>query len=117
MRPGQFGYDETIPPDRRLIFADLCQDLASLYAKWATYTGLFSEADAIQVVNATAPVAFAVIEESLRSDMTMALCRIGDPAEQGKNSNLSLLTLIKGLPADHPAHAPVKAFGETIVPL
>jgi hypothetical protein len=99
--PGQFGYENAIPDNLRLVFADLCQDVVSIRAKWETYLNLFGSDDSLHVVNKTAPLALNVIEESLRSDMSMSFCRMTDPARQGKNENLSFQSLASRLPVEH----------------
>jgi hypothetical protein len=115
--PGDFGYQEAIPEPMRQVFAHLCQDLAALCAKWATYEKLFGNPEALALVNATAPAAFSVLEESLRADMTMSICRLADPMRQGGNDNLTIATLVDGLPSDHPAQLVASDFHEATRPI
>jgi hypothetical protein len=54
------------------------------------------------LLNGLAPAAFQLIEESLRVDMTMAVCRLSDPAQSlNKKDNLSMETLVQRM-----AHVP-----------
>jgi hypothetical protein len=85
-----FGYQAELPETDREIFCHLCTDLARLNAKWRLYLDLFSEKENTDLLSSRAPGAFQLIEESLRSDMTMAMCRLSDPSQQGGNRNLSL---------------------------
>ena len=85
-----FGYYQEIPEELRSLFQILCQDIASLSAKWHLYLDLFTDVD---ILNKTAPGAFQMIEESLRTDMTISTCRLRDPAARGMFRYLSFKTL------------------------
>jgi len=88
-----FGYSEKIPEDIREIFVWLCQDLASLQDKWRFYTDLFSSEENTSLLSEIALSSFRIIEESLRNDMTLAICRLSDPALSSGKANLSIRTL------------------------
>jgi hypothetical protein len=89
-----FGYFPEIPEEElRSIVQLLCQDLASLNAKWHLYLDLFAEKEDVAVLNNTAMGAFQIIEESLRSDMAISIGRLCDPPELWGHQNLSLQKL------------------------
>lgn len=74
-------------------------DVVNLHAKWKVYRQLFATSDADRVFLEAAHNAFALIHESMISDVVMTLSRLSDPARQGKNANLSLEHLATALSA------------------
>jgi len=89
-----FGYNQKLPENIREIFMWLCQDVASIQYKWSFYLELFSSQENTALLSDLAQSSFNIIEESLRADLTMAICRLSDPPQsEGKKDNLSLLTL------------------------
>lgn len=93
MTSNAFGYDLRLREDIREIFTWLCQDIASLQTKWNLYLGLFSSQENAALLSDLAQSSFQIIEESLRNDMTMAICRLSDPAQLMGKDNLSLKAL------------------------
>lgn len=89
------GYNSVVPEDIREMFMWLCQDVASLHNKWQFYVGLYSGEVDTGLLSELAPGSFSIIEESLRNDMTMSICRLTDPVETTGKPNLSLQTLAK----------------------
>jgi hypothetical protein len=100
MLEDRFGYDEKLPENIRTTFMWLCQDVADLQSKWDFYTELFGKEENTELVSELASWSFNIIEDSLRNDMTMAICRLSDPVEYlgGKVENLSLAYLVKNCP-------------------
>lgn len=92
MARGDFGHLDALPDDTHDTFMWLCQDVARLYQKWDFYLGLFDDKSNCSVMGAL-PLAFGIIEESLRADMTMAVCRLSDPAESCQRENLNFRSL------------------------
>jgi len=90
-----FGYDPRLPSEIRDIFMWLCQDVAALYQKWHFYLELYSEEGNTELLSDLAQSSFNIIEESLRSDLTMSIYRLSDPACSVGNENLSLSTLAR----------------------
>jgi len=88
-----FGDCQHFPEPVRVMFLGLCQDVASLHAKWRLYLDLFSSREDTAILSDLARGSFQLIEEALRSDMTMAVCRLSDPAQSCGNDNLSIPTL------------------------
>jgi len=97
-----FGYVNNMPEDIRDIFMWLCQDVASLNDKWRTYKGLYSDPSVTDLLNYTAKHTFQTIEESLRDDMTMSICRLCDPSSSRGRENVSFNALLgsKNIPND-----------------
>jgi len=73
----------------------LCQDVTSLQSKWSLYLKLFSNQEDTMLLSELALGFFQVIEESLRNDMAMAICRLSDPPKSMGKDNLSLRTLVE----------------------
>ncbi|MFO0892067.1 MAG: hypothetical protein U0790_23385 [Isosphaeraceae bacterium] len=92
MAEGDFGHLDVLPDDVRDIFMWLCQDVASLSRKWEFYLGAFGQPDNFVIMDAS-PMAFNLIEESLRTDMTMAVCRLSDPVRSCGRENLNFRAL------------------------
>lgn len=97
IRDSHFGYNAALPENIREIFLWLCQDVASLRSKWNLYLGLFSQEENTKLLSELAQASFQMIEESLRDDLTIAICRLSDPPQSLRNDNLSLRTLIERL--------------------
>lgn len=89
-----FGYDPRLPDNIREVFMWLCQDIASLRNKWSFYLELFGSKGNTELLSELARASFQIIEESLRDDMTMAICRLSDPPQSMGKNNLSLPTLV-----------------------
>jgi HEPN superfamily AbiU2-like protein len=90
-----FGYDSRIPDNIREIFMWLCQDVAALQSKWDFYLELYGNEETTALLSELASWSFNIIEESLRNDMTMAICRLSDPSITMHKENLSLATLVE----------------------
>ncbi len=91
---GYFGYDEKIPSKIQSTFVWLCQDILSIIIKWNFYLKLFGNNENTSLLSDMALGSFKIIEESLRHDLTMSICRLGDPYKDSKgNRNLSFQTL------------------------
>lgn len=90
-----FGYDSRIPKSIRGIFMWLCQDVAALQSKWDFYLELYSKEENTALLSELASWSFNIIEETLRNDMTMAICRLCDPSISMGKENLSLATLVE----------------------
>jgi hypothetical protein len=91
----RFGYVANMPENIRIIFMWLCQDVASLQSKWDFYLELYDDKNNTEIMSDLASWSFNIIEESLRNDMTMAICRLSDPTVTLSKDNLSLATLVK----------------------
>lgn len=90
-----FGFNERLPENIREIFLWLCQDVAALQSKWGFYLELYNKEENTALLSELAPWSFNIIEESLRNDMTMAICRLSDRSTTLQKENLSMSTLAK----------------------
>lgn len=93
-----FGYDEKVPERIRTVVMWLSQDVASLQSKWDFYKKLFNNEQNTELLSELAAWSFNIIEESLRNDMTMAICRLSDPSKTFNKENLSLAYLVENCP-------------------
>lgn len=87
------------PESLQEIFEGLWQEAASLHAHWELYLDLYGDPEKIDLLNATVPSVFQLIEESLRATMTVSFGRLTDPSKTGRKDNLSLARLVESLPA------------------
>ena len=100
MTNDRFGFHQNLPENIRDIFMWLCQDVAMLRLKWNFYIGLYSSKESTELMSDLASTSFKIIEESLRRDMTMAICRLSDPIKTMGQENLSFRTLFDRLDDD-----------------
>jgi hypothetical protein len=77
---------KTFPAPVRDIFEGLWQEVANLHAQWELYQDLFTNSDDIELINATVPTVFQLIEENLRASMTVAFGRLNDPSAMEKET-------------------------------
>jgi hypothetical protein len=74
----------------------MCQDVLSIVRKWGFYLELFDNKENLGLLSDTALGSFSIIEESLRQDLTLSICRLSDLSRDRKgNRNLSLQTLVE----------------------
>jgi hypothetical protein len=92
-----FGYVPKLPDNIREIFMWLCQDVSSLRSKWKFYRELFGTKENVELFSDLARASFHIIQESLRNDMTMAICRLSDPPQSMGKNNLSFSALFQQL--------------------
>lgn len=91
----RFGYSEKIPESIRTMVMWLCQEVTSLQSKWDFYLELFSKKQNTDLLSDLARFSFNIIEESLRFDMIMAVCRLSDPVKSSGQENLSFAQLVE----------------------
>jgi len=87
------------PDELQDIFEGLWQEAARLHLNWKLYLDLFGDPGKTDVLNATVPSVFQLIEENLLASMTVSFGRLIDPSKTGKKDNLSLARLVESLPA------------------
>jgi hypothetical protein len=71
-----------------------CQDVAMLHAKWSTYLELFSGPENAALLSGAAPAFFQIVEESLRNDLILSICRLSDPSRTLGGDKVSLASLV-----------------------
>ncbi len=112
-----FGYCPQLPENIRDIFTDLCQDVASLHSMWQLYLDLFSNQEDAAVLSEVALGTFQIIEEALRNDMTMAICRLSDSHQSNGKDNLTIVTLARQQGHVEGLEALVQQFRDECAPL
>ena len=75
----RFGYDLKIPEDIREIYVWLCDNAVHIQQFWNFYLELFEDKAYPEVVE-LAIASFAIIEEAVRKEIIMSICRISDAA-------------------------------------
>jgi hypothetical protein len=81
----------------------------TLYRKWDFYLGVFGKPENDPIIEGLA-FALNVIEESVRTDITMAVCRLGDSIKPCGRENLNFRTLAALYPRDVDLKRLVDAF-------
>jgi hypothetical protein len=91
---GEFLEDIILPEKFRTIFIEISHYLINLNFKWSFYQQLFLDNDNSQILTHTASRFFFAVEQSLRYDIILSICRLSDPEKSKNDINLSLATLI-----------------------
>ena len=92
------GKSNPIPPalDEKLKAIDV--EVRNLYFKWRFFSQLFTDTQRVQILNATASSLFQSIEDSMLSDILLAISRLTDPQKSVGQENLSFENLAKEIP-------------------
>jgi AbiU2 len=83
-----------IPQEIRDLLESLRDDLVVLVTKWALHKELFGDAANAALLSRVAATFFQTIEESLRNDTVLAICRLGDPSRIFSRDAFSLAALV-----------------------
>jgi len=100
-RAESFGYSEKIPENIRTEVMWLCQDVLFLQNEWDLFTELYGTKENTELLSQLAYLSFKIMWQTLFYDVTMGICRLGDPAQsgpKGMHSNLSLERLVHNCP-------------------
>lgn len=89
MSDERFGHLDELEGDPQKVFMRACQELINIKVKWKLYLDLFSEDQTRALLHDAALLAANAVEESLRVDLTMSICRLADPVVSCGESNLS----------------------------
>src|SRR5271157_5696642 len=116
MAENPFGYCPELPEEHRPIFQALCQDLAMLHLKWDTYLTLFGPTGDAGVLS-NIDGFLRTIEDSLRADMIMTICRLSDPEKSMGKDNLTFSRLPQHFPRITDLAARVEVFNGACEPL
>jgi hypothetical protein len=85
---------DRIPEGIRDLCTRLRQDVAILHLKWSSYLELFGSPERAALLSETARACFQIIDESLRNDIILSICRLSDPSRTLGGDNVSLATLV-----------------------
>jgi hypothetical protein len=92
---------DRIPEEIRDDCADLYNDVAMLHLKWRFYLELFPDPEHARLLSNVAGAFFHVVEESLRADVLVTICRLSDPSPSLARVNLSF-AILRGKCTDLP---------------
>ncbi|WP_256579606.1 hypothetical protein [Pseudomonas sp. NC02] len=85
---------ETMGESLGTAFWHLNQQVLELHLVWEQYTQLFGEGeDTVKMLNETAGLFFMVVQDALWDSVLLGVSKLTDPAQTGKNKNLSIQSL------------------------
>lgn len=94
MSQDRFGSSDRIPEEIRDIGMRLCEDVTVLHTKWSLYLELFGSPENTALMSDLARAFFHTVEESLRNDLILSICRLSDPSRTLGGDNISFATLV-----------------------
>lgn len=75
-------------------FWHLNQQILELHLVWEQYTQLFGEGEeTVNLLNRTAGLFFKIVQDELWDSVLLGVSKLTDPAQTGKNKNLSIRSL------------------------
>ena len=84
-----------IPPGCSTEFKKVCDRVSELHSDWKMFRYLFADhPDHFNIFNEIDPKFFLKVQSLFNERICMFLCRLGDPAKQGRNTNLTLESLL-----------------------
>lgn len=90
--------DEVLQPVEHGFFKSVSNDVSHLHMYWKIYHQLYAHSEQrIALLNETGPMVFYVLQHLLLDEVTLAICRLTDPAVTGKKENHSLGRLAAGV--------------------
>jgi nitrogen-specific signal transduction histidine kinase len=72
--------------------------LVELHVVWQQYRELYADGSTIEVLNRTAGLFFKIVQDELWDSMLLGICRMLDPAEQGRGKKLRTNLTLYSLP-------------------
>lgn len=83
-----------LPVSIKDIFEELQNEITWLHGRWMIYRQLFGHSPKrIDLLNKCASVCFGIIQNVLKDEVQLSLCKLTDPTHIGKQDNLSLKIL------------------------
>ena len=93
--PAYLQPPEQMPPDVARIYGYLAGEILRTRTKWTYFRQLFMDSSArTGYLGGAGANFFREVQNILIYDLILSVARLTDPAEQGKNSNLTLLQLV-----------------------
>lgn len=87
-------YVDTMGEPLGTAFWHLNQQVLELHLVWDQYTQLFGEGEeTVHLLNKTAGLFFMVVQDGLWDNVLLGVSKLTDPAQTGKNKNLSIRSL------------------------
>lgn len=76
-------------------YALLHEQVLELFATWNFAQGIFGHRPTLEAMNQTSRVGFGLAQRSMYADIVSSICAATDPAQQGKNQNLTIRRLVE----------------------
>jgi AbiU2 len=93
--------EERTQPVNHDFFKSVSKDVSQLHMYWTIYRQLYAHSEQrIALLNETGPMVFYVLQHLLLDEVTLAICRLTDPAMTGRRENHSLERLVVGVQED-----------------
>jgi hypothetical protein len=89
-----FPNRDRLPAEIRDLALRLREDLARLRLKWRYHRELFGSRENTRLLTDTARACFQMVEESVRHDIILSLCRLSDPSRTLGGESPSFATLV-----------------------
>ncbi len=90
--------DHAKQPVDHSFFKSVSNDVSHLHMYWKIYRQLYAHSDQrIALLNETGSMVFYVLQHLLLDEVTLAICRLTDPAMTKKKENHSLWRLVAGV--------------------
>lgn len=87
-------YVQTMGEPLGTAFWHLNQRVLELHLVWEQYTQLFGESEeTVHLLNKTAGLFFMIVQDGLWDSVLLGVSKLTDPAQTGKNKNLSIRSL------------------------
>lgn len=81
-------------PELGALYSALWQELAALYFKWHEYVVLYGTKESrVELLNASAPFFFHLVEDAFWENTLLHLCRLTDPPLTTSHKNLTIARL------------------------
>src|SRR6266849_1641189 len=87
----------TLPSQTQPLWDELHAEVVWLHWHWCIYCDLFASPPRVDLLNKCASTFFGVLQGILLDAVQLSVSRLGDPAETGRNRNLTLATLAESL--------------------
>lgn len=89
---------ERTQPVNHEFFKSISAEVSKLHMYWHIYRQLYAHSDRrIALLNETGSLVFYVLQHLLLDEVTLAVCRLTDPAMTGRRENHSLERLVVGV--------------------
>jgi hypothetical protein len=84
--------------EQEQIFDALWDEVSLIHSGWVLYRQLYGNAERVELLNRSTRAFFGRLHWVLLDHVLLGICRVTDPAESGGHRNLTLETLLRGVP-------------------
>jgi hypothetical protein len=103
------GLSKTIPKNLTDLFSSLCGEVCLIREQWQMYETLYGQEANCNLLNKSAPMFFWMVDYLFIDNFILALCRLGDSAEQRIRTdivkNFTFRQLLSQLEQEPKSHA------------